>query len=155
MIDREQAQFELNTGQLAFLAPLDGRILGAVWQGTGHFKFDPGTQAEQDRLLKLLGSPRVDIPITELVMFFSDSISEALRRARPAPRPGAIPGMRSSVRMALDYIGDESDRQLDTDLMGLMLNGAPNGIFYAFVTRQSGRRSCSRPTRTCVRACAS
>ena len=138
VIDREQAQFELNTGQVAFLAPLDGRILGAVWQGTGHFKFDPGTQAEQDRLLKLLGSPRVDIPITELVMFFSDSISQALRE-RTGAKAGTIPGMRSSVRMALDYIGDESDKQLDADLLGLMLNGAPDGIFYAFVTRQSGQ----------------
>ncbi len=137
VITREQAQFELTTGQVAFLAPMDGRIVGAVWQGTGHFKFDPGTPAEQDRLLKLLGSPRVDTPITELVMFFSDSISEALR-ASTKPGPGTVPGTHSSVRDALDYIGDESDRQLDSDLMGLMLNGAPNGIFYAYVTRQSG-----------------
>lgn len=138
VITREQAQFELTSGQVTFLAPMDGRIVGAVWQGTGHFKFDPGTQSEQDRLLKLLGSPRVDLPITELVMFFSDSISEALRAQAKGPNAGPITGMRSSVRQALDYVGDESDRQLDNDLMALMLNGAPSGIFYAFVTRQSG-----------------
>ena len=137
VIAREQATFELNTGQLVYLAPLDGRTVGAVWQGTGHFKFDPGTPAEQNRLQKLLGSPRVDIPITELVMFFSDSISEALR-ASTKGSAGPVPGMHSSVRQALDYVGDESDRQLDTDLMALMLNGTPNGIFYAYVTRPSG-----------------
>lgn len=138
VIDREQAQFELASGQVMYLAPLDGRIVGAVWQGTGRFKFDPGTKAEQDRLVKLLGSPRVDIPITELVMFFSDSISESLRARTRGQVAGPIPGMRSSVQQAFDYIGDESDRQLDTDLMALMLNGTPNGIFYAYVTRQSG-----------------
>lgn len=138
VIAREQAQFELTTGRVTYLAPLDGRIVGAVWQGTGRFKFDPGTPAEQDRLLKLLGSPRVDLPITELVMFFSDSISGALRAVTKGAGTGPATGMRSSVHDALDYIGDEGNRQLDTDLMALMLNGGPNGIFYAYVTRQSG-----------------
>ena len=140
-----------------FLAPLDGRIVGAVWQGTGTLQIRSRLrQAEQDRLQKLLGSPRVDIAITELVMFFSDSMSEALR-ARPRARaPAPVPGMHSSVRQALDYIGDESDRQLDNDLMGLMLNGTPNGIFYALRDAPVRRgRSCSRPTRTCARAFAS
>ncbi len=132
-ITREQAQFELASGRLVFLAPLDGRTVGAVWQGTGHFKFDPGTKAEQDRLLKLLGAPRVDIPITELVLFFSDSIAKDLAGRLTMASSGPV-YLKNRVQAALDYIGDESDRVLDTDLMGLMLNGTPNGLFYAFVT---------------------
>lgn len=138
VITREQAQFELSSGRLAYLVPLDGRIVGAVWQGAGHFRFDPGTLAEQNRLQTLLGAPRVDLPITELVMFFSDSIAEALRKQLPGA-DGPLPSMKSNVREALDYVGDEGDRQLDTDLMALLLNGTPSGIFYAYVTRSSGK----------------
>src|SRR5512147_1983937 len=31
-IDREQARFELTSGRMVFLTPLDGRTVGAVWQ---------------------------------------------------------------------------------------------------------------------------
>ena len=73
VLTREQASIELTDGRLALLAPIDGKAVGAVWEGTGRFHMTVDQPGEQLRLKRFFGNTSLDIPINSVVFFFSDS----------------------------------------------------------------------------------
>ena len=138
VISREQASFELTSGRLALLTPIDGKAVGAVWQGTGRFRFAVDVPSEQQRLKRFFGATSLDLPISSIVFFFSDSTGAELASRLKLGTIDVSGDMRRSVQEALDYVGDKDTRSLSIEMMGLMLQNSSSGVFYAHVTRPSG-----------------
>jgi len=138
VIKREQATFELADGRLAMLTPIDGKLVGAVWEGNGRFRFAADMPGEQQRIKRFFGSTSVDIPITSIVFFFSDSTGAELMSRLKLGAVDVSSDLRRSVQEALDYVGDKDTRALSVEMMGLMLQNSSSGVFYAHVNRPKG-----------------
>lgn len=137
-LQREGATFELASGQLNLLAPVAGRAPGFVWEGTGRFRFSLPSPVESDQVEKFFRTRALDIPITGLVVFFTDSTRQEVAGkgtlAAGAPRTG----MRGDVRRALEFLGDDDGQALHLDLMREVLNAESRGLFIAHVIPEDG-----------------
>ena len=82
---RETLSFSFGDGKLAFFAPLDGRITGAVFTGHGRVITTPREPAERRSLAQFLGVPLLDQPFSRAYLRFTDdTAAELMRQIREA-----------------------------------------------------------------------
>jgi hypothetical protein len=139
-LTREAGRFTLQDGTMYLLAPIGGRLVGAVFRGRGTFAFAPAAQMERERLARFEKADTLLTPFKELVLFFNDSTPAELR-SHLTFGPGVVPeDVRNRVKSALKYLSDEDGKQFDPDLMASFLNGAEEnpGLFYAHIERDGG-----------------
>ncbi len=138
VLERDVARFSLDQGSLQLLTPVGGRTVAAVFRGSGRFSFTPGSRIEQERLARFEKAAALEEPITELVLFFTDTtLAELERHLRFAPGPSAG-DLQGSIKQALEHLGEKDGRSFEPDLMSAFLNGERSGFFYAWVRRRSG-----------------
>ena len=77
---RADARITFAEGTLAFLAPLDGKITGAVFTGSGHALCIPRDAVEKQQLAHFLGAPLVDQEFRTGYFRFTDPAAEELLR---------------------------------------------------------------------------
>lgn len=77
---RADAQFYFEQGKLTFLAPLDGRITGAVFSGRGHVLAAPRDPVEKQQMAHFLGTPVLDQDFTNACLRFTDDTAGELQR---------------------------------------------------------------------------
>src|SRR6201981_235017 len=75
---RSAAQFYFEHGKLTFLAPLDGRITGAVFSGRGHVLAAPRDPVEKQQMGRFLGSPVLDQAFGSAYLRFTDGTADEL-----------------------------------------------------------------------------
>lgn len=133
---RDAGEIHLAQGRLYLFPEVGGRVVGAVFRGTGTFRLDPTLEIERQRL-RLFGlKAPVERRFEELVLLFADgTFAELSRTLRFGP--GAAPdGLGRRVEQALDLMGHEGSQTLDADLIRPFLNGEQTGYFYAFVVSE-------------------
>src|SRR5271170_2421097 len=69
--------FELRHGTITFLAPVLGKVTGAIFVGDGHFQLKPFTPSEQRSIQRYTGKEQVDEDLDEVVFRFSDPARRA------------------------------------------------------------------------------
>jgi hypothetical protein len=133
---RDAGEFHLAQGRLYLLPMIGGRVVGAVFRGTGTFRLDPLLEIERQRL-RLFGlKAPVERRFEDLVLLFADGTHEELSRSlrfETGPSPEDL-GRR--VEQALDLMGHDGSQTLDPDLVRPFLNGEQTGYFYAFVVSE-------------------
>ncbi|HEX9581818.1 MAG TPA: M1 family aminopeptidase [Gemmatimonadales bacterium] len=141
-IRRDVAAFILESGQLYFLDPVDGRTVAAVFVGAGRFAFAPPTRVEREQLVRAWRTPALERPFTELFLFFADSTVEELAPAVTWNSPArSLPeSVRAVARRGLQYLSHGGRRYFDPHLMTALLNGERNESFFAMVDGASGGR---------------
>ncbi|HEV7669371.1 MAG TPA: M1 family aminopeptidase [Thermoanaerobaculia bacterium] len=93
VLERDAFRFEFTSGTFHFLAPVEGRTIGAVFLGQGSFRLTPATPGERRRLAFDSGAdPKtfetLSDSFTRLVLLFGDDTAAELALAAPI-RPGA------------------------------------------------------------------
>lgn len=133
---RDAGEIHLEQGRLYLLPPIGGRVVGAVFRGTGTFRLDPTLEIERQRLgLFGLVAP-LERRFEDLVLLFADDTFGELSRAlRFGPGPSAE-DLGRRVDQALDLMGHEGSQTLDPDLVRPFLNGEQTGYFFAFVVSE-------------------
>jgi Carboxypeptidase regulatory-like domain/Peptidase family M1 domain len=102
ILKREGATFTLRNGELYFLAPIEGRITGAVFIGDGEMTIVPPTDVEKNGLKIFTDQPTLTEQFSHLVLRFTDKTFEEVKGA-----PGAIMGTGGSqVGQARDLFRD-------------------------------------------------
>ena len=82
---RGEVLLSFEEGKLAFFAPLDGRVTGAVFSGRGHVLAFPRDPVEKQQMSRFLGSPVLDQDfISAYVRFTDDTADELLGQFRHA-----------------------------------------------------------------------
>lgn len=137
-VRREAAEFHMESGQVNMLVPVNGRAVGFVWAGSGRFRYAPAGEVEAGQLARYFKQRALDIPITGLVVLFTDSTAGELGRLMSLGAKDPAPDMQDWVREALQFLGDEGDRDLHVDLMRQVLNEESRGLFIAHITRRDG-----------------
>ena len=76
VLKREGTTFTLRSGEIYFLAPVEGRITGAVFIGDGEMTIVPPTEVEKNSLKTFIDQPTLTERFSNLVLRFTDKTFE-------------------------------------------------------------------------------
>jgi hypothetical protein len=81
---RDAGTFRLNSGTICFVSPVNGKVTGAVFVGDGVFLLEPPTEAERKSLKFLTKEEEFSEKFERLVLRFTDSTYEEIKKAETA-----------------------------------------------------------------------
>ena len=131
VLRREAGTFTFHSGTFSMLAPVNGKITGAVFLGDGSFTVVPPSAAEQRSLSLLTKEARMEETFNELVLRFTDGTADEIQKAgTPAPTGGnagaALDHVNTALRKHLHY-------NLHARILRDVLGTGRSGLFVAFV----------------------
>jgi len=137
-IRREAATFHLHSGTLCFLAPVQGKVTGAVFTGDGNLVIEPPIASER-RMLKLLTKEdEFSESFSQAVFRFTDSTYDEIKKtgnlAAGACDAEALKDSQGALRSHLRY-------NLHARILQDVLGTEPGKLFVAFIPgkRYSGK----------------
>ncbi len=105
ILKKDRAVFKLNLGEIYFLKPIEGRIVAAVFLGSGNFSLTPPTETEQKNLEIFTKKPEINEDFSQLVMYFTDKTYEEIKQSANA-KMGA--GGSQAARARDEFRGKEN-----------------------------------------------
>jgi hypothetical protein len=129
-IKRDAATFHLHSGTICFLAPIQGKVTGAVFEGDGNLVLDPSVKSEASSLRLLTREAEFSETFNHMVLRFTDGTYEEIKKAGTAAPASCSLGLLSdssnALRKHLRY-------NLTARILQDVLSGGPGGLFVAFV----------------------
>ena len=129
---RGEGIFTLN-GTVCLLAPIEGKVTGGVFTGTGSFVLEPQQGAEQHSLAMLTKSGSMHEDFSEMVMRFTDGSEKEL-----SPSGAGAGGNCDSgpMRAASDVFRKKLRYNIAERLLEDVLSPQPGGLFVALIKGQ-------------------
>ncbi|HEY1264875.1 MAG TPA: hypothetical protein VGF06_15205, partial [Terriglobales bacterium] len=128
-LKRDAATFHLRSGTLCFLSPVQGKVTGAVFVGEGSMSLTPPIAIESKMLKLLTKEDTFNETFNRLVLRFTDSSYEELKKAG-TPGGGCDAGplkeSQDDLRWKLHY-------NLSARILQDVLSTEPGGLFVAFI----------------------
>jgi hypothetical protein len=88
---KDAATFHFADGQMTLAAPVEGRVLGAVFNGDGSFELDPPTPAEQHQIARFAKNTGLNDAFHQAIFLFTDDSPIELRKLMDfKPRGDAV-----------------------------------------------------------------
>ncbi|MGA2437639.1 MAG: M1 family aminopeptidase [Acidobacteriaceae bacterium] len=130
-LEREGGKFHLDQGSVYFYTPVEGRVTGAVFVGTGRFELTPRDAGERRSLALLTKSDTMTQEFTTLVLRFTDGTAEEIRKASAGAAGAPERHVRSAAEdLARDYRKDLSDN-VELRMLSDLLSGGQGQYFLA------------------------
>jgi hypothetical protein len=127
---RDAATFHFRTGTLCFLAPVQGKVTGAVFVGEGNLVLDPPTAGERRSLRLLTREDEFSEGFSQLVLRFTDDTYAEIKKSAGPGTTGCDIGVLQESQRALRK---EIHYNLDGRILADVLRGEPGGLFVAFI----------------------
>jgi len=128
---RDVARFHLQTGDLFFCKPVQGRICAAVFIGEGIFDFTPPTKIERDHLYRFFEKDSVHEKFNFLFIMFADNTFEEFQNKFSFSENVNTKDHQKLLDYALQYVGKEKEKTFNYDVVKSLLDGDRNYQFYA------------------------
>jgi hypothetical protein len=129
-LKRDAGTFRVSSGTFCFVPPVNGKVTGAVFGGDGSFSLEPPTESERKSLKYLSKEDEFSEKFDHLVLRFSDSTYEEIKKAGTAASGGCDAGLlkdsQNTTRHRLKH-------NLEAELLGEVLSPEPRGLFIAFI----------------------
>jgi peptidase M1-like protein len=128
-LKRDAATFHLRSGTVCFVAPVQDKITGAVFTGDGTLVLSP--PASEQGMLKLLTKENeFSENFTQLVLRFTDSTYEEIKKSGAAPTTPCDPSLlKESQHTTRTRLRENLEERILQDV----LSDNPSGLFEAFV----------------------
>jgi peptidase M1-like protein len=131
VLKRDAATFTL-TGAITFLAPVRGKVTGAVFFGTGTLELIPPIEVEKKSLAELTKEPALHEEFDQAVFRFTDDTFDELKKqASPAASSEGDPV--TALGHVQKYLRKERKYNLDGRILEDVLASNPGGLFWAFI----------------------
>lgn len=136
VLKKEGATFTLRSGEIYFLAPVEGRYTGGVFIGDGEFSLVPPTENEKNSLKILTNEPGITEQFSSLTLRFTDKTfdevknSPSVKMGSSGPQANRAADMfRENQTLLRKQLRDNSELRVLADLY------APEraGFFTAFI----------------------
>jgi len=127
---RDVGTFQLKSGTLCLLAPVEGMVTGAVFRGEGSFHLKSDDPREQNQMKALTRDAGMDEEFDKLVLRFADSTAEELGKALTTKSAAGCPG--DVLEENQKFLRTEFYYNLSGRLLQPVLAGKPDGFFAAF-----------------------
>src|SRR5437879_5937715 len=135
--------FELKTGTLTFLAPVNGIVTGAIFVGEGHFTLKPIARIDIDEMQRRSGSPTAEEDFSRAVFRFTGRIynqitaSLVTKVATPPTAEEAFRHWKEKIRRRREVpvgftaaiLTDATIDNLNADVLGAVYNPKPHQFF--------------------------
>jgi hypothetical protein len=129
-LKRDAGTFHLNSGTVCFVPPVNGKVTGAVFVGDGNFVLLPPTETERKSLKYLTKEDAFNEKFERLVLRFTDSTYEEIKKAGAAASGGCEAGLLKDSQNTTRH---RIKTNLEAQLFGEILSPEPRAIFVAFV----------------------
>jgi len=136
LLKRDAANFMLKSGELYFIAPVEGRVTAAVFIGDGELSLTPPTEIEKHSLKIFTGEDGITEQFSKLVLRFTDKTFEQIKASANAtmktggPAASQARGIyRDNQELLRKRLRDNRDLRTLYDLY----NPARDGYFSAFI----------------------
>jgi hypothetical protein len=130
VLKRDIGTFTFDSGTFAFLAPVNGKVTGLVFLGSGTFSLTPEQWHEQQNLSALTKSIRLDESFSSLVLRFTDNTYEEIKKAGVSQ--GTVVGA-SELEEVKNELRSQLHYNLDGRILQDILSPEPGGLFIAFI----------------------
>ena len=128
---RDGARFHFHSGTFCFVAPVNGKVTGAVFVGDGNMVLDPPIPIENASLKQLTKGDEFVEQYDHLVLRFTDSSYDDIKKA------GTQGGSCDAGPLHASQEAIRHDRHLrynlDARILQDVLGAEPGGLFVAFV----------------------
>ncbi len=137
-LERDVFRFQFKSGAFHFLAPVEGRVVGAVFVGQGTVRLSPATPAERRQLALASGGDKDFETLTEdfdeLVLLFGDDTAAEIQMHAPlqtgTPDPRAVQAYDAHFRRQKKDFRTNFHIRILQDLLNTP--GLTSGAFLAF-----------------------
>jgi Peptidase family M1 domain len=129
-LKRDAATFHLHSGTVCFVAPVQGKVTGAVFVGDGNLILDPPLPIERSSLRLLTKEDEFSETFSHLVLRFTDATYDEIKKAGSAASGACdgslLPDSQKATRKKVHF-------NLDARILQDVLGSWPGGLFVAFV----------------------
>jgi len=129
-LKRDAGTFRLLSGTICFVPPVNGKVTGGVFAGDGIFLLTPPNEAERKSLAFLSKEVEFNEKFERLVLRFTDSTYEEVKKAGTTTTESCDAGMlkdsQTTMRRRIKH-------NLEIEILGEVLSPEPRGIFVAFI----------------------
>ena len=132
VLRRDAAHFHLRSGTVCFVAPVQGKVTGAVFVGDGSLSLDPPLAMERRSLALLSKSPEFAEEFDHLVMRFTDSTYDEIKKAGTPATGSCDAGPLRDSQNLLRH-GLVMKYNLDARILADVLSPEPGRLFWAFI----------------------
>lgn len=129
-LKRDAGTFHLRSGTVCFVAPVNGRVTGAVFTGDGNFVLDPPYQSERNSLKLLTKESEFSENFGQMVLRFTDSTYDEIKKAGGAGAGGCDAGPLKDIQHTTRH---KLKNNLEIRLLEDVLSPEPGGYFIAFI----------------------
>ncbi|HTU34190.1 MAG TPA: M1 family aminopeptidase [Candidatus Acidoferrum sp.] len=128
---RDAVTFDLHSGTVCFVTPVNGKVTGAVFTGDGSMTLDPPNDTERRSLKLLTKSDEFNESFERLVLRFTDSTYDEIKKAGTAAAQGGcdsgpLKDSQNAMRYRIRY-------NLDARILEDVLRTGEGGLFVAFI----------------------
>ena len=130
-LEREGGKFTFEQGSFYFYAPVEGRVTGAVFVGTGRFSLTPKGVGEKRSLALLTKSETMSEEFSTLVLRFTDGAADTIRKASSGAAGAPEKHVEEAAKdLATNYRKDMSDN-VELRMLQDVLRGSEGDYFLA------------------------
>jgi hypothetical protein len=129
-LKRDAGTFHLHSGTVCFVTPVNGKITGAVFVGEGNFVLDPPMDAERKSLKLLTKENEFSEQFEHLVLRFTDSTYEDIKKSGSAGGGGCDAGLLKDTQRTTRH---KLKTNLESRILEDLMSTEPGGLFVAFI----------------------
>jgi hypothetical protein len=128
-LKREVATFHLRSGTVCFVAPVNGKVTGAVFIGDGNLILNP-PPSERGMLKLLTKEEEFSETFSQMVLRFTDSSYQDIKAAGT---PGATGCDAGPLKDSQHTTRHKLKENLEARILADVLSPEPGGLFVAFI----------------------
>jgi hypothetical protein len=135
-LKRDAATFTLKSGELYFIAPVESRVTGAVFIGSGEFSLMPPTTIEKNSLKIFSGEDGITEQFSNLVLRFTDKTFDEIKSSPNATMKSGGPAAgqaRDLYRNNQDVLRKRLRENRELRTLYDLYNPKHEGYFNAFI----------------------
>jgi hypothetical protein len=129
-LKRDAATFHLHSGTVCFVAPVEGKVTGAVFVGEGGLVLDPPQAAERNSLRLLTKEDEFSEKFEHLVLRFTDSTYDDIKKAGAAVSGGCDAELLKDVQNTTRH---KLKSNVEARILEELLSPNPRPYFLAFI----------------------
>ncbi len=141
-IKRDVGKFILGKGKLFLCAPVNDRVVAAIFQGEGNFKYTPPSKIEKEHLFRFYEKKSLDEKFDQLFFLFTDSTyNEFLSKLEftTIDDETSARSINRDISDCLEYVTADDEEYVNSDLIKILLDDKENDFFYThFDTENHG-----------------
>ena len=131
-LHRDAATFHLRSGAICFVAPVAGKVTGAVFVGDGNLVLDPRLPSEIASLKMLTRESEFSENFSQAVFRFTDSTYDEIKKAGGAASGACDAGLLRDSQSTMRH-NQILKWNLEARLLQDVVSTEPGGFFLAFI----------------------